>query len=184
MDVTSVKRIHQSDWVDSGVRFLRARDIVSFFKKEEQTDCLYISVEKYNEYSLISGKVKEGDILVTGVGTIGVPFLIKNLSPVYFKDGNIIWFKNEKKIDGEFLYYSFINREIQDFIKNSAGTGTVGTYTIESGKKTPINFPKNGAEQQKIGSYFRNLEMQINLRKIQITKLQNIKKSLLDKMFI
>ena len=29
MEVTSVKRILQSDWADSGVRFLRARDIVA-----------------------------------------------------------------------------------------------------------------------------------------------------------
>ena len=27
MNITSVKRIHQSDWMDSGIRFLRARDI-------------------------------------------------------------------------------------------------------------------------------------------------------------
>ena len=32
MDVTSVKRIHQSDWTNSGIRFLRARDIVSAAK--------------------------------------------------------------------------------------------------------------------------------------------------------
>ena len=32
MNVTSVKRIHQSDWTDSGIRFLRARDIVAAAK--------------------------------------------------------------------------------------------------------------------------------------------------------
>ena len=52
MDVTSVKRIHQSDWTNSGVRFLRARDIVSNYKKEEPSDYLYITEEKYKEYSV------------------------------------------------------------------------------------------------------------------------------------
>lgn len=33
MDVGSVKRIHQSDWRNEGIRFLRARDIVSLQKK-------------------------------------------------------------------------------------------------------------------------------------------------------
>lgn len=33
MEITSVKRIHQSDWTDSGIRFLRARDIVAVSKK-------------------------------------------------------------------------------------------------------------------------------------------------------
>ena len=80
MNVTSVKRIHQSDWTSSGVRFLRARDIVAAYKNEEPSDYLYISEEKYNEYSSLSGKVKIGDLLVTGVGTIGVPMLINRKS--------------------------------------------------------------------------------------------------------
>ena len=163
MNVTSVKRIHQSDWTSSGVRFLRARDIVAAFKNEEPSDYLYISEEKYNEYSLLSGKVKIGDLLVTGVGTIGVPMLINSENPLYFKDGNIIWFQNENKINGDFFYYSFIGNAIQSFIQESAGTGTVGTYTIESGKKTPIALPKDIAEQQQIGTYFRNLDNLITL---------------------
>ena len=141
MNITSVKRIHQSDWTDSGVRFLRARDIVAASKNEEPDDYLYISEEKYEEYSALSGKVDIDDLLVTGVGTIGVPYLVENLEPLYFKDGNIIWFQNKNKIDGKFLYYSFIGNGIQSFIKASAGTGTVGTYTIDTGKKTPIQFP-------------------------------------------
>ena len=59
MNVTSVKRIHQSDWTNSGVRFLRARDIVAAAKNEKVSEPLFISQEKYNEYSEISGKVKK-----------------------------------------------------------------------------------------------------------------------------
>ena len=94
MNVTSVKRIHQSDWTDSGIRLLRARDIVAAAKGEEPSDRLYISKEKYEEYSALSRKVAIDDLLVTGVGTIGIPFLISNSEPLYFKDGNIIWFQN------------------------------------------------------------------------------------------
>ena len=164
MNITSVKRIHQSDWTDSGVRFLRARDIVAASKNEEPDDYLYISEEKYEEYSALSGKVDIDDLLVTGVGTIGVPYLVENLEPLYFKDGNIIWFQNKNKIDGKFLYYSFIGNGIQSFIKASAGTGTVGTYTIDTGKKTPIQFPSK-EEQKKIGEYLTNLDHLITLHR-------------------
>ena len=163
MNVTSVKRIHQSDWTSSGVRFLRARDIVAAFKNEEPSDYLYISEEKYNEYSSLSGKVKISDLLVTGVGTIGVPMLINSEKPLYFKDGNIIWFQNGNEIDGDFFYYSFTGNSIQNFIQESAGTGTVGTYTIDSGKKTPIVLPQDIAEQQQIGTYFQSLDNLITL---------------------
>ena len=162
MNVTSVKRIHQSDWTDSGVRFLRARDIVAAAKNEEPDDYLYISKEKYEEYSALSGKVGVSDLLVTGVGTIGVPYLVRNLEPLYFKDGNIIWFQNSDKIDGKFLFYSFSAEQIQGFINESAGIGTVGTYTIESGKKTPISLP-NQIEQAKVGEFFQQLDNLITL---------------------
>ena len=162
MNVTSVKRIHQSDWTDSGVRFLRARDIVAAAKNEEPDDYLYISKEKYEEYSTLSGKVGVSDLLVTGVGTIGVPYLVRNLEPLYFKDGNIIWFQNSDKIDGKFLFYSFSAEQIQGFINESAGIGTVGTYTIESGKKTPISLP-NQIEQAKVGEFFQQLDNLITL---------------------
>lgn len=182
MNITSVKRIHQSDWTDSGVRFLRARDIVAASKNEEPDDYLYISEEKYEEYSALSGKVDINDLLVTGVGTIGVPYLVENLEPLYFKDGNIIWFKNKNKIDGKFLYYSFIGNGIQSFIKASAGTGTVGTYTIDTGKKTPIQIPSK-EEQRKIGEYLTNIDHLITLHQRKIDKLKNLKKSMLEKMF-
>ena len=162
MNVTSVKRIHQSDWTDSGVRFLRARDIVAAAKNEEPDDYLYISKEKYEEYSALSGKVDVSDLLVTGVGTIGVPYLVRNLEPLYFKDGNIIWFQNSDKIDGKFLFYSFSAEQIQGFVNESAGIGTVGTYTIESGKKTPISLP-NQIEQAKVGEFFQQLDNLITL---------------------
>ena len=163
MDVGSVKRVHQSDWRDSGVRFLRARDIVSEYKHEEPDDYLYIDQEMYDLYSAQSGKVQKGDLLVTGVGTIGVPMLIKSEKPIYFKDGNIIWFKNKNAIDGQFFYYAFTGKVIQDFIKESAGTGTVGTYTIDSGKKTTITLPSDRREQETIGKFFASLDHLITL---------------------
>ena len=183
MNVTSVKRIHQSDWTNSGIRFLRARDIVAAAKGEEPSDLLYISKEKYEEYSSLSGKVAIDDLLVTGVGTIGIPYLISNSEPLYFKDGNIIWFQNCGKINGKFFYYSFTGEQIQSFVKDSAGIGTVGTYTIESGKKTPILLPCI-EEQRKLGSFFTDLDNLITLHQRKLEKLQNIKKSCLEKMFV
>ncbi len=183
MEVTSVKRIHQSDWTEKGVRFLRARDIVSASKGEEPADYLYISKEKYDEYSQISGKVKVGDLLVTGVGSIGIPLLVEHEEPLYFKDGNVIWFKNENQLDGNFLYYSFIGKNIQKYIRDVAGIGTVGTYTIDSGKKTPIQVP-NISEQRKVGAFFRELDHLITLHQRKLEKLQSIKKAYLNEMFV
>ncbi|WP_236153784.1 restriction endonuclease subunit S [Lactobacillus delbrueckii] len=184
MDVGSVKRIHQSDWQDSGIRFLRARDIVAEYKHEKIDKKLYIDKNIYIKYSMLSGKVHSGDLLVTGVGTIGIPMLIKNEIPIYFKDGNIIWFKNNNTINGYFLYYSFSSKNIRNFIKASAGTGTVVTYTIENGKKTPIILPSNQVEQREIGLCFHQLDYLISLYQKKIDRLNSIKQSFLQNMFI
>ena len=45
-------------------------------------------------------------------------------------------------------------------------------------------FPKSIEEQQKIGTYFESLDNQIELHKIQIEKLNNIKKACFSKMFV
>ena len=172
MDVGSVKRIHQSDWTQSGIRFLRARDIVANHNGENVEDPLFISKEKYDEYSLISGKVKKGDLLVTGVGTIGIPMLISNEKPIYFKDGNVIWLKNNNSTDGKFLFFSYDSKTVKSFISDEAGIGTVGTYTIDSCKRTPLNLP-NIEEQKKIGTLFEQLDSLITLHQRKLIFLKS-----------
>ena len=182
MEVTSVRRVHQDDWTTQGVRFLRARDLVAYANNTEIELPLYISKELYEKYTTQSGKVEIGDLLVTGVGTIGVPWLVETPSPVYFKDGNIIWFKNKNAINGKYFYYAFTSTSIQKFIKESAGTGTVGTYTIDTGKKTPIYIPST-FEQHKIASAMKRFDSLITLHQRKLDALKKIKSALLEKMF-
>ena len=44
--------------------------------------------------------------------------------------------------------------------------------------------PKDYAEQQQIGSFFQQLDHLITLHQRELEKLQNIKKSMLEKMFV
>ncbi|MEC5141822.1 restriction endonuclease subunit S [Pediococcus pentosaceus] len=181
MDVTSVRRIHQSDWRDKGVPFYRARDLVATAKGKQITDPIFISEKTYEEYSIQSGKVRRGELLVTGVGTLGVAYLVPDNKPLYFKDGNVIWFKNAT-MNGDFLYYSFTGERTQRFIKLSAGTGTVGTYTIDTGKKTPISVPSHD-EQIKVGTFFSHLDRLIAVNQRKLAKLKELKQGYLQKMF-
>ena len=50
-------------------------------------------------------------------------------------------------------------------------------------QKTMVCYPKSNAEQQLIADCFRNLDKLITLHQREIEKLQNIKKSCLEKMF-
>lgn len=184
MDVGSVFRIHQRDWRKEGVPFIRARDIVSYLKQGHfSNDRIFISEDKYKEMIEKSGNANKGDILVTGVGTIGIPFLIRTDEPLYFKDGNIIWLKNNNVVNPNFLFYNFLTPFVQDEIFSFSGVGTVATYTIESAKKTKLILPTN-SEQQKIGAFFSNLDLMISNQSKKIETLKQQKKAYLQKMFI
>ena len=51
-------------------------------------------------------------------------------------------------------------------------------------QNTDIVYPKSNDEQAAIGAYFKHLDHLITLHQRQLEKLQNIKKSMLEKMFV
>ena len=51
-------------------------------------------------------------------------------------------------------------------------------------QNTDILYPKSATEQAAIGTYFRNLDNLITLHQRKLEKLKNIKKSMLEKMFV
>ena len=94
-DVGSSKRVFQSEWRDSGVPFYRAREIAKLASDGYVDNDLFIDEELYNAYSERYGKPQPGDIMITGVGTLGVCYIVKPNDRFYFKDGNILWFKQK-----------------------------------------------------------------------------------------
>ena len=181
MEIGSVKRIHMNEWKNTGVPFFRARDIVAKFNNKKISDPIYISEETYNSNILKSGKVKKGQLLITGVGTIGIPYLITDDSPLYFKDGNVIWLKNNN-YDGNFIFYFFTTNLFKNYLFKITGTGTVGTYTIENAKKTPISTPQIN-EQIKIGKLFNILENLLALYERKTRLLGKLRTFLTQRLF-
>jgi type I restriction enzyme S subunit len=147
-EITSSKRVFESEWKIDGVPFYRAREIVKLAKQGFIDNGIYISEQMFEEYSQKYGKPQENDIMITGVGTLGVCYLVKKNDRFYFKDGNIIWIKNISDfILPMFLLHMLNSEYIQKQIKSFSSGNTVGTYTIENAKKTIIPFPS--IEKQK-----------------------------------
>ena len=92
--LTSSKRIYSSDYVETGIPFYRGAEITQLKNNEEIKEKLFISTEKYNELKNKFGAPKKDDILVTGVGTLGNVYKIRDNAEFYFKDGNLIWIKD------------------------------------------------------------------------------------------
>ncbi|MGD2926587.1 restriction endonuclease subunit S [Escherichia coli] len=128
--IGSSSRVHQKDWTSKGVPFYRAREIVSLAKNSFVNNELFITDKLFETLSQNGLYPEENDIMLTGVGTIGVSYIVKSCDKFYFKDASVLIFKNIHK-----LYHGYINCIFQspywfnEIYKNSMGT-TVHTLTI------------------------------------------------------
>ena len=121
-EITSSKRIFQSEYVDDGIPFYRTKEIKELANKEPISNELFISRERYEEIKVKFGVPEVGDILITAIGTVGEIYIVENEKEFYFKDGNILWLKGFKDVDPFFLRYllsSLIN-ELQNLSSGSA----------------------------------------------------------------
>lgn len=139
-DITSSKRVFQSEWRNEGVPFYRAREIIALAKQGFVQNKLFISEEMFAEYSTKYGAPQLGDMMVTGVGTLGVCYVVREGDRFYFKDGNIIWLKKKTDNETEYVRLMFQTDHMKRQINQAAGA-TVGTFTIVTAKKTKIPLP-------------------------------------------
>lgn len=147
-EITSSKRVFKSEWKHEGVPFYRAREIVKLAKNGFVDNELFISEEMYHGYSKKYGIPKTGDIMITGVGTLGICYVVKDDDKFYFKDGNIIWLKTKNIIDSRLVEYAFKSDLFIKKIHSTQGA-TVGTLTIEKANNMEITFPST-SEQKRI----------------------------------
>ena len=179
--LTSSKRVHAEDYVETGVPFYRGKEISELKEHKPISEVLYITEYKYNEISSMYGSPKEGDLLITAVGTLGNTWVIDQ-TPFYFKDGNLIWFK-DIKCNPKYLDYAMSTADGQKKILASAIGSNQKALTMVKLNELEFMFPGK-AEQDKIAEYFSYLDNLITLHQRELEKLKNLKKACLEKMFV
>ena len=92
------------------------------------------------------------------------------------------WVMKPSEIDSRYLYYLIQTTPFQLAANQSTGTKMPrADWSLVS--KTPFYLPKNHAEQARIGQTLQALDNLITLHQRKYGKLQNVKKSMLEKMF-
>ena len=140
-NVGSSKRVFESEWTESGVPFYRAREIVKLSKDGYVDNELFITEEMYENYKNKYGVPQEDDMMVTGVGTLGICYIVKKEDKFYFKDGNTLWFRNKGICNVRFIRDQYNTDFVREQIEANANTSTVGTYTITNANNTKVLVP-------------------------------------------
>ncbi len=180
-ELKSASRVHKGEWTIEGVPFYRSSDVMAAINGTKN-DKAFISEELYEKLSSISGKLEEGDILVTGGGSVGNPYIVPNNAPLYTKDADLLWIKNQGRFNPYFVYEFFLSPSFRNYLGSISHVGTIAHYTITQLSETPISLP-SVEEQGKLGEYFQDLDHLITLHQRKCDDTKELKKYMLQKIF-
>ena len=169
-EITSSKRIFFSEYVDIGIPFYRSKEIIELSNGQSISEPLFISETKYNDIRMKFGVPKENDILLTSVGSIGIPYIVKKDDVFYFKDGNLTWLRNFKDfVFPTYLLYWLKSDETFNILNNIALGAAQKALTIVKLKDVEISLPPITTQYcianilSRYDSLIENYQKQINL---------------------
>ena len=183
-ELTEIKdsaRIPNRLWREAGVPYIRASDI----SQEDLRGALFIDEEDYAAYKAATGAPEKGDVLFNGGGEIGKAIINGNSSPIYVQGGAVLYARiaHSSLLDARYLVAAFVTQNVVNAIGVLSAGGTMKHFTLQPAKNLPIEVPSI-AEQRRIGAFFDRLDSLITLHQRKLELLRNIKKSMLDKMFV
>ena len=149
LEVTSSKRIHMADYVASGIPFYRSKEVIERSKGNRISTELFISHAQFDLIKQKFGSPADGDILLTSVGTLGVPYVVRGDGDFYFKDGNLTWMRNfTKAISPQFLYYWLTSPQTQQKLDEVSIGSTQKALTISALKALEIPLPARSTQDE------------------------------------
>ena len=166
---------------DGGVLTFSPTNIVD---NKLTTNCknTYITRFKYDESPEI--KIHNGDILFVKTGsTLGKSALVTGLSEDATLNPQVVVMRTNN-LNAEFLAAMLVTNIIISQVNSAKIGGAVPTLTETKIKDFDVVIPISEAEEEQIGQFFSQLDHLITLHQRKLEKLRNIKKSLLEKMFV
>jgi type I restriction enzyme S subunit len=137
----------------------------------------FISREMFEEYKAKFPYPEAGAILLSASGTIGRIVEYTGES-AYFQDSNIVWLSHDSSVTNKFLKVLYPTVK-WDGIEGS----TIQRLYNDNFLKTSFMLPSI-PEQEKIGTFFEQVEDLITLHQRKLEKLNTYKNGLLQQMFV
>ena len=182
--ISSSKRIFARQYEDSGVPFYRSKEIIERREYKDISESLFISKELYNSFKEKFGVPVYGDILLTSVGTLGIPYYVKASDKFYFKDGNLTWMKSfVDELDSKYLYYWLSSSFGKTSLLQRAIGSSQPALTIDILKKYRILLPSI-VVQHRIASILSTYDSLIENNTKRIRLLEKMAENLYKEWFV
>ena len=141
----------------------------------------YLSDETFE--TELRAYIKEGDILFSTVGSIGLVSLMDANENAAIAQ-NIVAFRANEKYDSKFLY-AMLSTEDNQYKAQRIVMGAVQP-SIKVSQLVDVEYcvTENIDEQRKLGDFFINLDNLITLHQRKCEKLKELKKGMLQKMIV
>ena len=183
-EITSSKRVYAADYQYEGVPFYRGKEIIEKHRGNLDISTeLFISENKFKEFKKKFGAPQPGDLLLTSVGTLGVPYVVKSGEVFYFKDGNLTWFRQFRNLDSHFLYYWILSPQGKAELKKCTIGSSQSAFTIVLLKDMEIELPPLPT-QQKISSILAAYDDLIENNNRRIKILEEMAQAIYKEWFV
>lgn len=168
--------VHQTpDYQDEGVMFLSVENIATLTSQK------FISREAFaKDYPVYP---KHGDVLMTRIGDIGTSNVVETddklafyVSLALLKPFDVDSYYLDKSLQSPSAKEELYRRTLHIAFPKKINKNQIAEVML------PI--PRSRQEQEQIGALFRDLDSLITLHQRKLELLRNIKKSLLDRMFV
>ena len=144
--------------------------------------CHFVEKERYDQDKNI--QIKNGSILITKDGTLGKVAYVEDLDkPATLNAGVFNVVIIDKNMENKYLFHYLKAPFLMDYVGKRATGGTIKHLNQNILVDFPVIHPSYD-EQTKIGAFFSKLDNLITLHQRKCEKLKNIKKSMLEKMFV
>ena len=170
------------DWSEDGYLALSALNVKMGYI-DKTIDAHYGDEELYSIW-MKGNELHKGQVLFTTEAPMGNVAQVPD-DDLYVLSQRTIAFEVCQDISTEnYLALALSTTSTYGKLLSMASGGTAKGVSQKSLSELQIMLPIEIDEQTKIGEFFLNLDNLITLRKTELEKLKNIKKALLDKMFV
>ena len=136
----------------------------------------FISNELFEDFKRTYPYPTPGTLLISAAGSIGRIVEYQG-EKAYFQDSNIVWLEHNHRLNDAFL------KPLYSQIEWGLEGSTIKRLYNKDLLSAEVTIPDD-REQEVIGQFFAKLDNLITLHQRKLELLRNIKKSLLDRMFV